>query len=69
MGGSRQAGPVRPVYERDWVMDTLKGTGRFDGAPCNHGPSLFAILSSMSLSILHRGERTYEALLERFDCR
>ena len=23
----RQAGPVRPVYERDWVMDTLKGTG------------------------------------------
>jgi len=50
-------------------MDTLKGTGRFDGAPCNHGPSLFAILSSMSLSILHRGERTYEALLERFDCR
>ena len=27
MGGSRQAGPVRPVYERDWVMDTLKGSG------------------------------------------
>jgi hypothetical protein len=27
-GGSRQAGPVSPVYEPDKLIDTLKGAGR-----------------------------------------